>query len=263
LIADVCLGVRSDTELARDLRAYLERYDLAREDVDALCVGPRRLPLYRRLIRNNLEHVVGQMMPRARARLNEIAEGAFDASFAAFLDEQGPRTHHLRDVPAEFLAWIAPRWRSDPRIPPWALDLATHEHVEFLVGAAPFPAREPKLDDVTLDRPLVFTEVRRLVRYAWAVHELPGAVEDRTTPAAREVALLVYRDEDHWVRFLELTPVAATILERLMGGETLRDGIAHACAARGVAMDDALLADTARLLADLGERGVLLGAARE
>jgi hypothetical protein len=33
-----------------------------------------------------------------------------------------------------------------------------------------------------------------------------------------------------------------------------------ACAARGEALDNAVLAGAARLLADLGERGVLLGA---
>jgi hypothetical protein len=99
------------------------------------------------------------------------------------------------------------------------------------------------------------------VRYEWAVHELPAALEDRSAPAERSVALLVYRDAEHAVRFLELTPTAAAVLEQLLAGESLREGIARACAALGLTMDDSVLADTARLLADLGERGVLLGAA--
>jgi hypothetical protein len=261
MLADACLGSRSDAEFTRDLRGYLARHAVAEEDIDALCAGPARLSLYRRLVRNNLEHVVGQMMPRAKARLDALAGGAFDASLAAFLDEVGPRTHHLRDVPAEFLAWARDRWPRDPRIPPWMIDLATHEHVEFLVGAAPLPASSPPLGEVALDKPLVFTEVRRLVRYAFAVHELPEVLGDDTVPAARSVVLLAYRDERHEVRFLELTAVAAAILERLFAGDTLKDALTRACQFCAVPLDDALLAGAARLLADLGERGVLLGAA--
>src|SRR5690242_10906067 len=92
MIAEVCFGARSEEDLVRDLKAYLERHELTADDVAAICAGPKRLPLYRRLIRNNLEHVVGQMMPRVRVRVNDAASGAFDASFAAFLAEQGPRT---------------------------------------------------------------------------------------------------------------------------------------------------------------------------
>ena len=61
-----------------------------------------------------------RMLPRTRARLNAACDGRFDADFGRFLDEVGPRTHYLRDVPAEFLAWARPRWRADrarPRLP--------------------------------------------------------------------------------------------------------------------------------------------------
>lgn len=262
MIADACLGARTDEELTRGLRDFLARHGVSAEDADALAAAPLRLPLYRRLIRNNLEHVIGQMMPRARARLNDAAGGAFDATVAAFLDEVGPRTHHLRDVPAELLTWARARWASDPTVPPWLIDLATFEHAEFLLGAAPTPAHEPPLDEVSLDRPVVLAEATRLVRFAHAVHELPAALDDRAEPEARAVALLGYRDADHEVRFMDLSPAAAAIVARLADGERVKDAIARACEELALPVDDALLAGTARLLADLGARGVLLGGAR-
>jgi hypothetical protein len=73
---------------------------------------------------------------------------------------------------------------------------------------------------------------------------------------ARPVSILIYRDPEHRSRFLELTPLAAAILERLFAGETLGQALTNACAS----LDEEVLAGTARLLADLGERGVLLGA---
>jgi hypothetical protein len=257
MIANACFGVDAEREFTRDLRAFLVRQGLPEEDVDAICAAPPRLSLYRRLIRNNLVGVTERMMPRTRARLGAV----FDATFDAFLEARGPRTHYLRDVPAEFLEWATPRWRAQPDVPAYLTDLAAHELVEFQICATPILAA-PALEEVALDRALVFSDARRLMRYAHAVHLLPADTDDRTEPEARAVTLLVYRDAEHAARFLELSPLAAAIVERLLSGEPLGQAIASACASEGHAMNDAILADTARLLADLGERGVLLGATR-
>jgi hypothetical protein len=91
------------------------------------------------------------------------------------------------------------------------------------------------------------------------VHELSADEEATDEPARRDVQLLAYRDADHVVRWLELTPLAGAVLERLLGGENLGAGVERACADHG-AVPGAVLPDVARLLSDLGERGVLLGA---
>ncbi|MDF2692745.1 MAG: hypothetical protein K0S65_1128, partial [Labilithrix sp.] len=105
----------------------------------------------------------------------------------------------------------------------------------------------------------VFAEPKRLVHLAWAVNEL--AREDvAAEPAERPVSILVYRDAEHRSRFLELTPLAAAILEQLFAGDALGPAMVAACAAKAHPLDDVVLGGAARLLADLGERGVLLGA---
>jgi hypothetical protein len=95
-----------------------------------------------------------------------------------------------------------------------------------------------------------------------------------TEPMRRQVSLLAYRDDGgpsseapqtdaqrsaHAVRWLEVTPLAAAILARLIAAEPLGVAVAHACAEHGV-VPSAVLDETAKLLADLGARGVLLGA---
>jgi hypothetical protein len=266
MIANACLRAHSPGELEAHLRAFLERHDLDPEDVAAILEAPSRLPLYRRLIRNNLEGVTFKMMPRTRARLNAVAAphggaaGAFDASFDAFLDEAAPRTPYLRDVPREFLEWVTPRWNARTDLPRYAADLASHELVEFAVSAAPVSPKSPPLDEVTLDRPLVFADAKRLMRYGYAVHTLPADLDDRTEPPHRATALLAYRDADHIVRFLDLSPLAASIVERLMNGESLAQALPPSCAEHGTGLSETLLTEVAALLADLGERGVLLGA---
>jgi uncharacterized protein len=272
-IAEACLGARAGDDIAGDLRGWLEKRGVAPDDVEAILAAPPRLGIYRSLVRNGLWSVVLRMLPRTRARMNAACEGRFDVDLAAFLDEVGPRTHYLRDVPAEYVAWVAPRWRADARVPAYLVDLATHELAAFAVAAAA-PASSVPAVEVDLQRPLAFLESTRLLHHGWAVHELPAhelradelpadAGDDAPAvteePARREVHLLAYRDADHTVRWLELTPLASAILTRLVAGEPLGEAVASACAAAGVTAAS-VLPELARLLADLGERGVVLGA---
>ncbi|HEX3772452.1 MAG TPA: putative DNA-binding domain-containing protein [Polyangiaceae bacterium] len=254
-IADACFG--ADDEALRDLRGFLEARGVPADDIEAILASPPRLAVYRSLVRNNLARVVARMLPRTQARMNAASEGRFDADLARFLDEVGPRTHYLRDVPHELFAWAEARWRRDTRVPAYLPDLAAYELAGFALGAA--EAREDApVTDVALDRPVVLAEAARLVGYAWAVHELADGDDPRDLPARREVHLLGYRDAEHAVRWLELTPLAAAIVGRLRAGDELGAAVAGACAAFDTAPAD-VGADVAKLLADLGERGVLRG----
>jgi len=255
LIADACLRGLGD----EDLPNRAARFGVSTEDLAALAKTPERLGLYRRLVRANLLGVTARMMPRTRARLNVVGV-AFDESFDAFLAEAAPTTHYLRDVPAEFVAWVEPRWRARPEVPRYAADLARHELVHFQIAAAPHLTSPPAVADLSLDRALVFTPAIRLMRYAFAVHALPDELLDRTLPEARAVALLVYRDDENTVRLLELTPLAALIAERVFEGSALGEAVAAACRSSSTALTPEVLASTAQMLADWANRGILLGA---
>jgi hypothetical protein len=76
------------------------------------------------------------------------------------------------------------------------------------------------------------------------------------------VRLLAYRDSAHAVRWLDLSPLAAAIVDRLLSAESLGTAVEGACAGHHTAPAD-VLADIARLLADLADRGVLVGRNRE
>jgi hypothetical protein len=258
MIADACFG-DSEAALNGDLAAYLAKHGVDGEDAEAILASPRRLGLYRQLVRHNVVHVIGVMLERTRARLEVYAPGELERSVAGFLAEQGPRTPHLRDVPSEFLAWASPRWRQDTRIPAWLADYAELELVDFTIGVAPRPLAPPPLADVTAHRALVFGEPRLIVHLEWAAHLVP-AEDAKAEPDKRPVDLLVYRDAQHCTRYLDLSPLAAVILARLFEGLPLAKALTVACESSGHVLDDAVLGGAARLLADLGERGVLLGA---
>lgn len=258
-IADACLGAHAGEAIASDLRGWLEKHGVPEEDIAATLEAPPRLGVYRSLVRNGLASVVVRMLPKTRARMNAgKTPGRFDADLATFVDEVGPRTHYLRDVPREFFAWAEPRWRASAEVPPYLPDLAAHELAHFAVVASA-PAHESRVVvDLALDRPLVFHASARLLHHGWAVHELLAGDDVATLPAQREAHLLAYRDAEHVVRWLELTPLAAAVVERLLAGDPLGPAVTQACAAHDTATA-AALPDIARLLADLGARGVVLG----
>lgn len=257
MLAAACFG--RDEDFRDDLAGFLARHEIDPEDAAALLASPRRLALYRRLVRHNVAAIVDTMLEHTRARLERRVPGELDRTVAAFLAERGPRTSHLRDVPAELLAFAVPRWRADARLPRWLADHAIFELADFSIGVASRPAPPPPLADVTADRPLVFAEPKELLRLGWAVNAVPRA-DLAAEPAERPVAILVYRDAEHASRFLELTPLAAAILEELFAGQPLGPAMSRACTRMDHPMDDAVLGGAARLLADLGDRGVLLGA---
>jgi hypothetical protein len=260
-IADACLGMQAGAELASDLGAFLERRGASHEDVEAATSQPRRLAVYRSLVRNGLSAVVLRMLPRTRARMNAACTGRFDADFARFVDEVGPRTHYLRDVPFELVAWAEPTWRSDPSVPAYLPDLASFELAHFAIAASEATSRPDHVTEVALDRCIAFSPSARLLRYAWGVHALSDDDGSLEEPAPRAAQLLAYRDDHHAVRWLELTPLAALIVERLQAKEPLGVALVGACAAMGTD-PRAVLPDVARVLADLGERGVILGGER-
>jgi hypothetical protein len=259
VIADACLSQGAGEAIAGDLRGFLEERGVAAEDVDAILSAPRRLAVYRSLVRNGLAGVVVRMLPRTRARLNTSCGGRFDADLARFLEEVGPRTHYLRDVPGEFFGWVRPRWTTDSSVPPYLPDLAAHELACFAIAASESRPTTESPGDVAPDRPLAFADSARRMRYGWAVHELSGDDSATDVPARREVDLLAYRDAQHKVRWLELSPLAAAITDHLLAGERLDEAIGTACEEHRTG-PAAVATDLARLLADLAERGVLLGA---
>jgi hypothetical protein len=252
-MAELVLG----PDVAEDAVAqFLARHDFSEADRRALRDEFERLRVYRTLVRGTLRDAVKLAIPRTLARLGAL----FDEYFERFLAERGPRTHYLRDVTSELIDFCASLWATDARVPPWALDLARHEALQIVVASLKEPLVPRELAELDLARGLCFVEAARVARYAFAVHRLPSDEGDRTPPERVPTALFVYRDPEHDVRYLELSPLAASLLERLLAGVPLGDAVLASSAENGSEPAGAL-DGIARLLADLSARGALLGAA--
>ncbi|HET9958190.1 MAG TPA: putative DNA-binding domain-containing protein [Polyangiaceae bacterium] len=264
LFADLIFGPELDLENSEWVSTWLDRYALDPGDRATLEGGElKRLVVYRSLVRGRLKEALELQMPRLCALLGE----QFEPWFGRFLAERGPRTQYLRDVAVEFLDFVAPHWEATPGLPPYWIELGRHEALHVEISALPVAARswgEPAA--LSLEAGLQFCEAARLVRYRHAVHRW---LDDGTQPEpeATPIALLAYRDAEHDARFLELSPLAATLVENLMNGLPLGAALTQALARHQVLLAEArpeivheLLEQCSVLLADLSERGVILAA---
>ncbi|MEP7125902.1 MAG: putative DNA-binding domain-containing protein [Byssovorax sp.] len=248
-----------EAQIARDPQAFFVDGGVGAADAASLAAqGERRLLVYRKLVRRGLTAAIRLEIPRTAARLG----AGFDAWVDRFLEDESPRSHYLRDVAFELVAWAAPRWAADADVPGYLGDLARHELTGFDVASADDDGEATGIKlELELDGTARFHASVRLARYDHAVHRLLAEVSARDVPVREPTALLAYRDPEHEVRYLELTPLAAAILDRLLRGETLRSSVVGAATEQGQALGPEVLAGTARLLDDLAERGALLGGA--
>lgn len=222
-----------------------------------VCRGARapwdaRAALVRRLVLSNLRSVLHGVLPRTVDALG----ARFEEDLTWFLRERGPRTPHVRDVPAEFARAIEARWRAADLT--WIAELARFEHTDFRASFAPRSEGVPSDDvvrgELTLDAPLALRGPLLLESFTYAVQEDDAARADPHT-------LLWYRDDAELARTLRLTPMAAALMRRWMAGECLQDAMVAAATEIGVTLDEPTLTRAAHFLDDLCARGIVLGAA--
>lgn len=239
------------------------------DERDRVAIGERarRLGLYRILLRQNVSATAASILPRTKALVDGAAPGAFAETVARFLDERGPRTHHLRDVPGEIVAFVRTSGFSRAEsLPEHAVALAELEWADFEVNVAPRPPVSGALADLAPSRAVALAGPIRLVRQRFDLRPLfEGSASSAHScrPELSETRLLLYRDDAHATRWMALSVGAWALVDSLAQGHVLAVALERVAAASGSALDDSLLAGVAALLSDLASRGVVLGAIDE
>ena len=255
-LAELTLGPEIAAGDPGAISAWLARNHVSGEDASALQRDFPRLLVYRRLVRRNLRDALTSTIPRTIARLG----ARFEPDFDEFLRLSPPVTRFLKDVTPRFLEFVLPRWAESGDVPAYLSDLARHEALQIEVATLLARPKDNLTAELSLDASVEFVAATRLVHYAWAVHRLSEDEASRALPEQASVSLLVYRSPEHEVRYLELGAFAARLLTGLLGERrTLRQALTGAARELGRKLDDELLNASARLLAELAERGALLG----
>jgi hypothetical protein len=168
------------------------------------------MAIYNELLYNNLEGFLLACFPITRGILGERR---WPRLVRAFFREARCHTPYFREIPGEFLAWLQAAERLPG--PPWLAELAHYEWVELALDV--MDADTPTCDangDLLDGIPLLAPALMNLA-YAWPVHRIGTNWRPRKPQATH---LLVFRDRDDEIQFVELNPVSARLIALLRDG---------------------------------------------
>jgi hypothetical protein len=220
-------------------------------------VEPRRMRIYNELIYNTVEGFISGGFPVLRALLDE---GAWHALVRAFVATHRCRTPYFLQISEEFIAFLE-HPPATLALPPFAHELAHYEWVELALDVAEDVAG---MNDVTPDGDLlrgtpVLNPQLCALRYAWPVHRI--AREYRPVePPAEPTHLIVYRNPELEVKFIESNALTLRLLELLTGMQHAGEEVlAMLCVEFGQPGSVALQAAGRDTLQRLRSLGIVLG----
>jgi hypothetical protein len=224
------------------------------EDIPA-----RRMAVYAELFFNNINDQLSSNFPVLR----EITTDAhWHALVRDFMRKHHSTTPLFTEVGQEFLAYLQDEREGSSDDWPFMLELAHYEYVELAVALSTADDTREAYDpngDLLTGSPLVGTTAWPLT-YQWPVHRIsPDFLPD--TPADQPTHLVVYRDLQDEVHFLEINAVTQRLLQLLKENPTQSglDVLTTIAAELQHPAPDSVIAAGRELLEELRQRNVILG----
>ena len=172
-------------------------------------IEPRRMQIYMDLFFNNVNGFVSSTFPVLKSLMSEERWLTLVRDFFARHPSESP---YFLQVSEEFLTYLSEVPQED--LPDFILELAHYEWVEMSLDVAADVSVEPVVElDVDRPRVLVTPYCRRLA-YQYRVQEI-GPKHQPETPPPEPTYLIVYRNRDEDVRFMESNPLTHRLLELL------------------------------------------------
>lgn len=220
-------------------------------------VDARRMKIYSELLYNNVEGFLLACFPVLRKILGTRKWAKL---VRAFFSTHRSHTPYFRQIPDEFMQFLQNEWTLPAGRPPYLLALAHYEWIELVLSVSnrsadcPVDANGNMLDDVPVLNPVLAN-----LRYDWPVQRI--APRRKVQPA--ETWLLVFRDADDRVQFIEINAFTARLLSLLETGTLNGRATLQRIAAESRHPDPALILQAgAALLEDLRARGAIVGTCR-
>lgn len=220
-------------------------------------LDPVRMAAYRQLFINNIEHFIGAGFPVLKSLLDA---GDWAALIREFYARHSCRTPLFIEIAAEFLGYLRDERGLQPGDPPFLLELAHYEWVELAlsVDQAEPPTLQPGGDADWLAAVVSRSVLAWPLAYRFPVHRIGPEFQPGTAPASGTF-LVVYRNREDAVRFLEVNHVTYRLLEVLdeWPGQPLRQALFRIAQELQHPQPDQVLAYGAELIGQLHNKGVV------
>lgn len=187
-------------------------------------VVAKRMRIYTEIVFNNLESSVSACFPVTKKVLGVRAWERLVRSFFAHHQCHSPL---FRQIPEEFLRYLETLEAGEHTLPPYLKSLAHYEWIELALAVADVSLDMSKIDvngNLLENRP-AFPPALALLSYDFPVQLISPRFKPRKS-LVEPVNLLVFRDSEDNVQFIELNAVTARLLgilqtEALTGRQAL------------------------------------------
>lgn len=218
-------------------------------------VPARGMKAYKELLYANVESLLLNCFPVLR---KVLGQKKWAKLVRAFIAEHRSHTPYFRQVPDEFMQFLQNKWMPNDSYPDYLVELAHYEWIELVLSVSNRDEETPAFDtsgDLIEGRPLLNPVLANLA-YRYPVHRIKPRTKITETPTY----LLVFRDSNMKVRFMEQSSVSARLLALLEPGKlTGRQAVEQLIAETGH-QKPAQMIDFARgFLEELRKAGAVLG----
>lgn len=218
-------------------------------------VDPRRMKVYSDLFFNNVKGFVDGTFPvcaeiMGAKRWHEIAR--------QFFEQHHCKTPYFLEIPQEFLQFLENSFEPQDTDPPYLYELAHYEWLELAVDVAEDSVLG-ECDanaDLASCQPVLATAAEGFV-YQYPVHQISA---ENPLPGARQTALIVFRDRQDQVRFIETNLMTIHLLIKLRQQEL--SGLAaveQLLQESGIEPNDVAIQGGLSILEEWRQQGLILG----
>jgi len=184
-------------------------------------VEHRRMQIYRELFYNNVEGFISGTFPVLRQIYSDTD---WHVLVRKYFSRHRSRTPLFHEIPREFLNWLENERAGNPADPPFLSELAHYEWVELALSIAEPASGRTEVNpqgDLLKGIP-VLSPLAWHLTYRYPVHRIGPGYQPQQ-PGDLPTFLVVYRDLEDEVGFLEINSVTKRLLE-LIDADTNRTG---------------------------------------
>ena len=218
-------------------------------------IEARRMQVYSGLVYNNVESFLLTCFPVLR---KVLGIRRWTRLVRAFLATHRSHSPFFRQIPDEFIRFLQTEWTASAHYPAYVLELAHYEWIELVLSIS---TRKPDWNRIDLEGDLleqrpILNPVLASLHYHWPVQR----ISPRARIAPAETYLLVFRDADDQVQFMEINAFTARLLNLLETAELTGRGALETVATESRhPVPEAVIQGGLAVMRDLRARGALLG----
>lgn len=180
-------------------------------------IESRRIKIYNDLIYNNIEGFISGGFPVTRSLYRDED---WHRLIRAFISDYRCHSPYFLEISQEFIQFVMHHYKPSPVDPPFLLELVHYEWVELALDVADeeLPMARPITSGSPLDGVPVLSPLAWSLVYQYPVHTIgPGCEPD--APPSQPTYLVVYRNRDDAVQFMETNAATARLLELIRDNE--------------------------------------------